>query len=353
MQQPFYDPLKSYEENFTEGPFGEMVGGGVFKNEGKPRFEFLGQKVFSPFGIAAGALPNGKYIQAAFNKGFDICTYKTVRSGKYPCNPWPNVVPVDVKDRLTLQQAEAGVVKKDSYAQPLTITNSFGVPSRDPDFWQEDMKKAVEAAGLGQAVVGSFQGTPRGSSEDYIKDFSVCAKLVKETGAKILEVNLSCPNEGTAHLLCFDIERVKLVVEAIKNEIGNSPLIIKVAYYKDRAMLERLLDLVGKTVDGIAAINTIMSKIINSDGSPAFKDGRTHSGVCGAGIKWAGLEMTERLKKLREEKGLKFSIIGVGGVMNAGDYQDYLARGADAVMSVTGAMWNPFLAQEIKQTIND
>jgi tRNA-dihydrouridine synthase len=35
--------------------------------------------------------------------------------------------------------------------------------------------------------------------------------------------------------------------------------------------------------------------------------------------------------------------------MTPQDYFDYRQAGADAVMSATGAMWNPHLAQEIKQ----
>jgi tRNA-dihydrouridine synthase len=35
--------------------------------------------------------------------------------------------------------------------------------------------------------------------------------------------------------------------------------------------------------------------------------------------------------------------------MTPQDYFDYRQAGADVVMSATGAMWNPYLAQEIKQ----
>ena len=37
--------------------------------------------------------------------------------------------------------------------------------------------------------------------------------------------------------------------------------------------------------------------------------------------------------------------------MNKGDFEDYINKGADYVMSATGAMWNPYLAQEIKETL--
>ena len=55
---------------------------------------------------------------------------------------------------------------------------------------------------------------------DYIEDFALGARLLKETGVKMIEVNLSCPNEGTANLLCFDIDRARRVVERIQEEIG-------------------------------------------------------------------------------------------------------------------------------------
>jgi dihydroorotate dehydrogenase len=74
--------------------------------------------------------------------------------------------------------------------------------------------------------------------------------------------------------------------------------------------------------------------------------------VCGASIKWAGLEMAEKFAKLREREGMNWQIVGVGGVMTPADYFEYRAAGADIVMSATGAMWNPELAIEIKKEEN-
>lgn len=351
MHTPFYNPEKSYEENFKEGPFGSFANGKVFKQEGTPTHIFLGHKVFLPFGIPAGPLINGKYVKVALEKGFDLPVYKTVRTRKYPCAPWPNVLSVKVDGNLTPEKGAAGLVADHKYTAPIAITNSFGVPSFDPDFWQKDMKEAAAYAKEGQLVIGSFQGTTNaeGNIKEYIADFVTAARLVKETGVKVMEVNLSCPNEGTAHLLCFDIERTKKIVTAIKEEIGDTPLIIKIAYFKEQEQLIKLIDAIGKVVQGISAINTIPSKIVDKNGNQALPgEGRAISGVCGAPIKWAGLEMVERLKGVRDQNGLDFTIIGVGGVTTPEDYEDFVQTGADAVMSATGAMWNPFLAQDIK-----
>ena len=61
--------------------------------------------------------------------------------------------------------------------------------------------------------------------------------------------------------------------------------------------------------------------------------------------------MVKRLKKLTANSQQRIAIIGVGGVTKPEDYFEFKDAGADVVMSATGAMWNPNLAQEIKQKI--
>jgi dihydroorotate dehydrogenase len=61
--------------------------------------------------------------------------------------------------------------------------------------------------------------------------------------------------------------------------------------------------------------------------------------------------MVSRLKALREKLNLEFEIFGVGGVMTPQDFQAYRKAGADCVQSATGTMWNPHLAQEVKEEL--
>jgi len=347
--EPIYDPAKTYQENFDHGPFGMFADPAILEQSGDPQYTFLGHPVYLPFGIPAGPLLNGNYVKAALDKGYDIPVYKTVRTHRFPCHPWPNVLAVKVDGNLTSKNNH--LIANEEYSQPLSITNSFGVPSFDPDFWQPDLASAVAHAHNGQVVVASFQGTrsEHGSVADYIADFALGARLLKETGVKAIEVNLSCPNEGTSNLLCFDSERSREVVETIKEEIGSLPLIIKCAYFPDSAKLKELIQSVGPYIDGICSINTISAEVRDAAGNQALPgEGRLWSGVCGSSIKWAGMDMVGRLAGLREELGLKYSIIGVGGVGDAADYCEYRAAGADVVMAATSVMWNPMLAQEIK-----
>lgn len=352
IRDPFYDPLKSYEENYEQGPYGAFADGKVYKDKREPQEEFLGHKVNLPFGIPSGPLLNSKFIKAAFEKGFDICVYKTVRADIFPCHPFPNVLSLDIKGDLTLSKLKKPLIVSNNYNDPISITNSFGVPSKKPEVWQEDVKKAVSYAGKGQVMVLSFMGTVKKdqTQKDFIDDYIQAAKLANDTGAEILEANLSCPNIGNEGLVCYNLDITEKIIKKIRNCIGNTPLVIKVGYYRDNKELERLAEISNEYVNDIAGINTLQAAIIDKNGNQALPGpNRLRSGVCGDGIKWAGLDFVERLRKIKDKKNYKFSITGVGGVTKPEDYFEYRKAGADVVMSATGAMWNPFLAEEIEQ----
>ena len=348
---PFYDPTKSYEENYEKGPFGALADGEKLERSGEPTHDFYGHKVYTPFGIPAGPLLNSAFCKAAFDKGFDVCVYKTVRSASFPSHPFPNVLAIHPQGDLSLDVLKQPITADASYAEPLSITNSFGVPSKDAHDWQEDAKKAVESAGPGQVLVMSFMGTvrPGQTEEEFVADYVEAAKLSLETGAKVLETNLSCPNIGNEGLVCYNLDVTEKVAKGIREVIGSTPLILKVGYYQDDAQIERLAEIAQAYASGISGINTLQAEIRDAKGEQALpgSPARLRSGVCGAGIKWAGLDFVRRLKAIKEKRGFTFSIEGVGGVMTAADYKEYRDAGADAVMSATGAMWNPYLAKEI------
>lgn len=354
LRTPFYNPEKTYEENYKNGPYGAFKDKTVFQQKGNPKFDFLGNPVYLPFGIPAGPLINSHYVKAAFEKGFDLCVYKTVRSGVFPCHPFPNVLSVNVEKDLTLERMKEPLVADNNYHEPLSITNSFGVPSKDPDYWQEDVKRAISYAGKGQVLILSFMGTVRENQtqQEFIQDYIDAAKLSLETGAKVLETNLSCPNIGNEGLVCYNLEVTKKVCDGIRNVIGNTPFIIKIGYYEADEQLKKLAVIANEYADSVSGINTLQSTIIDKEGNQALPGNmRSKSGVCGASIKWAGLETVKRLKKIRDENSYKFEIDGVGGVTTTSDYFEYRNAGADSVMSATGAMWNPYLAQEIKEKV--
>lgn len=345
---PFYDPLLSYEDNYQQGPFGDFIHIPKSSVETKQPTRFLNFDVNLPFGIPAGPLLNAHFVKAALLYGFDLCVYKTVRTKKHKSHPLPNVLSIHPEGKLS---AQIDIVLADkNFTYPISITNSFGVPSFDPDIWQPDLAEAVNAANSGQIVIGSFQGTP-GNESSIEKDYAKAARLVEETHAPVLEANLSCPNEGVNKLLCFDFDKVERIAKEIKNAVPDKPLLLKLAYFANDADVLPLLKKLDGIVDGFSTINTLSAKPIDHHGMPALGNDRPTGGVCGDAIRWAGLDMVKRLARLRNELNHRFVIIGVGGVSSFAHYQSYISAGADAVMSATGAMWNSQLAFDIKKAI--
>ncbi len=374
-----YNITKPYEENFEKGPpllstdikpkqrnlnYSSSEARSLNVHSSHPesnrrvrtiKHTFLGFKVNMPFGIPAGPLLNSTYVKTAFEFGFDVCVYKTQRSRPLEVNQHPNIVFVDVDGDLTLDKAKKGLVGSlttNKQQKDFSITNSFGNPSKGPTFWQDDVKKAMSYAGKGQLLIGSVCGTmwDGQTEEEYFQDFATAAREMNETGVKVVEVNLSCPNCATEGVICYTPSAVETIVRQCKEAIGTTPLVAKIGYYEpsQQELLETVVKKMLPYVAAISAINTIPAPVVDDQGNQKLPGkNRLTSGICGASIKWAGLDMVKRLAKLKKKLNAPYEIIGVGGVMTPHDYQKYRDAGADLVQSATGAMWNPDLAYEI------
>ncbi len=357
----FYDVGQSYEVNYGQGPFGAFA---VTSPEVLPRTEqhtFLGYSVDIPFGIPAGPLLNSQFITAAWEEGFSLTTYKTVRGNEYPCHPYPNVIKIFSPNK-DIHPGDMVHGELDMSTIDVTqdgITNSFGVPSKPPDIWQEDVSRALRAMKKGNLLILSFMGTKKEgmSRDEYIANFVATLQLARQTGAPVLEVNFSCPNVGREGLICNDIETSRDLLEAMKPVKGNVPLLVKIGYFakEQQKDLEHLLEAIHANADGVVAINTIQAKVVDDKGGQILPGSpvRLYSGICGAAIRWAGLEMAQRIMAIKQQKGWKdFAVVGVGGVTAPDDYFAYMKLGVDAVQSATGAMWRPTLALEIREQLD-
>lgn len=355
----FYDPRKTFEDNFNNGPFPAQD----FKphvNSGEPEYSFLGHKVYSPFGIPAGSLPTSKHIKLAFDAGFDVNVYKTMRSIDFEVNPYPNIVYVNIDGDLTLEKAEKGLLGSESQFKDLqktSITNSFGNPGKGPGYWLDDLKKAMTYEKKGQLLIMGVVGTIKSgfNDDDYFDDFAATAKLAAGTGVKAIEVNLSCPNVASEGVLCYNKEADVEIARRCKQAIGDIPMILKLGHFSEsqQGLLENIIKEIAPYADAISAINTIPAAVVDENGQQLLPGpGRLKAGICGASIKWAGVDMVRRLDKIRKNNDYNYEIIGVGGVMNANDFHEYRKAGADLVQSATGSMWNTNLAAEIKASLN-
>ncbi|MDB5082329.1 MAG: hypothetical protein JWP00_4253 [Chloroflexi bacterium] len=362
-----YNINLSYDDNYAAGPdFEGQLPDLSALNSGLAPAHFVGYPVNSTLGVPAGPLLNSAYIKLYARLGFDVLTYKTVRTGYFPSHPFPNVRPVETApgwyhhpgDKPSLYTLPA--LDESQPQLNLSITNSFGMPSRDPAVWREDVAEAKAGLNTGQILVVSVVGTVRHGAnlEDLAHDFAQASAWAAEAGADIVEANLSCPNVSSGEGSLYQSPAaVSAVARAMWAALGaKTPFLLKVGFLEDQALVQQIVEAAARNgASGLAAINTIPAKVYQAEGQAALPgEGRLVSGICGAGIKEAGLSMTARLLAARNQVGLakeSFSIVGVGGVMTGTDALDYLKLGADGVQSGTGAMWNPYLAVELKQLL--
>lgn len=345
---PVYDPKKTWEENAAEGPFWVRPYPARTVPDTDHWIDFLGHPVASRIGIAAGPLLNAKWIDLAGKLGFDIPTYKTIRSRAHAPHPLPNVICVDAPDTLdpdalpdSVHPAQGHLASLDK----LAITNSFGNPSMDPDFLVEDIGHAKASLGPGQVLVVSCVGSewPGTSLED---DFVATAELAKAAGAPVVEINFSCPNVSSRDgSLYLSPEAVHSVASKVVSALGSIPLIVKMGVFPRKEIHRAsLVALARAGVQAVCGINTIPMRVTNADGEPTLGPSRPKCGICGNPIRQAALDWVETTAQINEEEGLGLTIIGVGGVTQAKHFQDFLDRGADFVTCATGMMWDPYLA---------
>jgi dihydroorotate dehydrogenase (NAD+) catalytic subunit len=351
---PTYRIDLSYDENYRSGPFftGEIPQRLVAVSK-----DFMGFKVNSTFGVPAGPLLNSRWIALYARLGFDLLIYKTVRTREHPSHPPPNCMILNISGQLEEKDFGLQLVAEEASAEgeiepPVSITNSFGMPSRDPAVWQEDALRARLSLTPGQVFIISVVGTPR-KGEDLAEDYARGALLAKEAGADVVEINLSCPNVTTGEGSIFtDPSASSAISKKVHQVLRGTPLIIKMGYISDLQTLEKVILANAPHVEGIAGINTLSFKVVRRDGSQALPGpGRLQSGVCGDAIRTCGLSQTERVAEIRRRHRLDFSLIGVGGIMAVEDILAYEKVGADASMSATGAMWNPYLALKYYQKV--
>ena len=321
-----------------------------------------GKEVDFPIGVPASILTaDSERIAHYAQLGYNILTYKTVRSRAQSPHEFPNWLFIPEPPSLS-DKDFANPVKGDLFYYPsdpakAVAANSYGIPSADPREWMADVKRAkkllTRISGK-QVLIVSVFGTAYDDADfdEQVRDFVRVASLAEKAGADIVELNFSCPNLGAGHVggeLYRDPEASAKVSEAVHNAIS-VPVFVKISYLPEDELTE-FVRANEKFIDGIVAINTISMPVVDENGEPIFPPEpieRKKAGISGSIIKPLAQEVVKNLHSLRQEYGYEFNIIGVGGVSTSEDVQDYFDLGADGVQSCTGVMLNENLAIETR-----
>lgn len=145
--EPFYDVSRSYEDNYEQGPFGafaEALKDGNGADAAGTTSEGASEGALATFwasrSTCLSAFPQARCSTAVSPR--PLSTWVSIWRPTKPCvrapcgcNLFPNVLAVHPKSAdgsLTPGSAELdeGVLADTNYEQPISISNSFGVPRR-------------------------------------------------------------------------------------------------------------------------------------------------------------------------------------------------------------------------------
>ncbi len=351
---PIYHFDKTYQWNYENGPDFSGDFPEIFE---EPSYRLLGFSLNSPIGIPAGILLNSRWVATYARLGFDILTYKTVRTRLRPAYPLPNWVFLDCESQLQpghTQPLTAYPMPNRSLDQ-LTSAICFGMPSASPEIWRKDVTVAKASLKPGQVLIVSVVGTPTDlpDIDALATDYALCARWAVEAGADIVEANLSCPNVSTMEGLIYqDSEAVCLVGQRMRKAIpSKTPLLLKIGVLPDADAYMKFLEKTRNIADGIVLVNSITRRVHNRDGSPTFGQERETAGVVGWAVRNQCLDHTRMILAARQAIGSSQVILSAGGILSEEASASYLDAGSDAILLGSAPVFEPYLAIKIKKRI--
>src|SRR5258708_4127500 len=138
-----YDLKQDFNFNITYGPF--WNGAYPKIKPKKEKFDFLGHKINSLFGASSSPLTfTARGIGLCSELGYDLITYRSVRSVEWHGLGAPNWCYVDLPEQLKKEDLSQLVVGslEPFPNQEVSSANSFGIQSLKPEYWQAEYEIA-------------------------------------------------------------------------------------------------------------------------------------------------------------------------------------------------------------------
>jgi len=331
-----YDIGESYEWNYQHGPDSTPH---VEVPDVPGHWTFCGLPVASPLGMPAGPLLNSRWILHYAALGFDVLTYKTVRSCFRASYDPPNLLPV-APTVLTGEGAELTAA-----ASGDTWAISFGMPSRDPSEWRPDVERVRRGLRARQILSVSVVASPQTgwTMSQLADDFAQCALWAADAGAQVVEANLSCPNVCTKEAdLYLSPAAAGEIASTIRARLPREiPLAMKIGLFQTEQQAAAVLRALAPLATAVSSTNSITATVRN-------RFGGLKRGIGGAATTARCLSELVMLSRLAS--GLE--LIGVGGVMNTRDVRDRLAAGAENVHLATAPMLDPLIGLRIRRELS-
>ena len=276
--------------------------------------EVFGIRFANPIGLAAGFDHNGEAFRELAALGFGFVEVGTVTPRPQAGNPRPRVF------RLPKDNA---------------IINRIGLANRGLEATIRHLRRPHDGVIVG-CNIGKNTSTPaENAPADYLKLFRSLYQY-----ADYFTVNISCDNacrEGTTHTREHILQILNPLFDFRRGQNQFRPIMLKISPDMSDEVIDQITDVLLETpLDGIVATNGTHSRGgLHTSRTTLEKIGSER--LSGAPLTHRAVEIVRRV---HTRSGGTYPIIGVGGLMSAGDVRAMLDAGADLVQLYTGYVYN-------------
>jgi dihydroorotate dehydrogenase len=282
----------------------------------------FGLDFINPVGLGAGFDKNARWLREMEVMGFGFVEIGTVTPKPQEGNPKPRLFRLP-KDRALINRMGF---------------NNDGVDAIEKRLENWRMKN-TSPAGKPRMLIGGNIGKNKSTpNEEAWKDYETCFVLLHPY-VDFFVVNVSSPNTPGLREL-QDKDALKNILTRLQEENKRldkqKPILLKIAPDLTDEQVNDVIDLVKEIeLSGLVATNTTISR-------EGLKTGEQSVETIGAGgLSGAPLQKksTEFISRIHSRSNGAISIIGSGGIFNAGDARQKMDAGASLVEVWTGFIY--------------
>jgi dihydroorotate dehydrogenase (NAD+) catalytic subunit len=220
---------------------------------------------------------------------------------------------------------------------PSGMLNAVGLQNKGVDYFEKNIYPLV--SGYKTNVIVNINGS-------YIEDYVALAERVNELDKiPAIELNISCPNVKMGGMAFgTNPDSAHEVIKAVR-AVYSKVLIVKLSPNVTNIVdFARISEEEG--ADSVSLINTLLGMAVDIKTMKPSLSTIT-GGLSGPAVRPVALRMVWQVAK-----AVKIPVIGIGGIMSAGDAIEFLLAGASAIQVGTASFTDPRISITILEGIS-
>lgn len=221
---------------------------------------------------------------------------------------------------------------------PSGMLNAVGLQNKGIGYFEKNIYPVI--SGYNTNVIVNINGS-------YIEDYVALAERVNELNKiPAIELNISCPNVKMGGMAFgTNPDSAREVIKAVR-AVYSKVLIVKLSPNVTNIVdFARISEEEG--ADSVSLINTLLGMAVDIKVMKPSLSTIT-GGLSGPAVKPVALRMVWQVAK-----AVKIPVIGIGGIMSAGDAIEFLLAGASAIQVGTASFTDPGISITILEGISE